>query len=91
MLTAEPRQIVLVPRIDPNGVLKSVTAVNPTIAPQSRISLLLRNVPETLERAEWIIPGSAPVLLPLLREKSFVRTELPELAAWDIGFLKLTF
>ncbi len=88
VLTAEPRQLMLIPRIAGKGTLRSVTVLNPTIGPQNSIALLLRNVPVSVRSAKWIVPASAPVELPLERGGAGTRVVIPSLAAWDVGYLE---
>lgn len=89
VLTAEPCQMLLVPRITEENILRSVTVINTTIGTQKACKLLLRGVPETVNEAEFIIPSEKRVICPLSREKGFCSVTLPTLEPWAIGWLKI--
>ncbi|MBO4646712.1 MAG: hypothetical protein J5806_00985 [Lentisphaeria bacterium] len=89
VLPAEPVQCVLVPRISPEGVLRSVTVLNATIGKQKPFALRLRNVPDGIAEAEWLVPAEKPVKIPLERANGECRAVLPEIGPWDIGWLKI--
>ena len=90
-LPLEPVQCAVVPRLKQDGSLCSVTVMNCLIGKQKSFELRLRCLPETPGKVLWCVPGSAPVAAAFRREKDFVVVTMPEIAPWDIGFLKFVF
>lgn len=86
---AEPAQLLFVPRTAADGVLRSITVVNPTIGIQRPCTLLLRHVPAGVTEAEFFIPGEEAVKLPLCREGNICRITLPSLPGWAIGWVRI--
>ncbi|MBQ9338688.1 MAG: hypothetical protein IJS14_15475 [Lentisphaeria bacterium] len=85
----DPAQVTVVPRIAPDGTLRSVTVLNVTIGRQKPFELRLRNVPDGVSEAEWLVPAQEPVKIPLYRVSGYWRAPLPEIGPWDIGWLKI--
>ena len=89
VMAAEPLQCILVPRVTPDGSLRSVCIVNATIGQQKPFALRLRNVPEKMTEAEWQVPSEQPVRLAVRRDGAEAEVTIPGLAPWDIGWLKI--
>ena len=89
VMAVDPVQCILVPRITPDGSLRSVCIVNATIGQQKPFELRLRNVPEKMTEAEWQVPSEQPVKLTVRRNGAKAEVTIPGLAAWDIGWLKI--
>lgn len=84
-----PVQCSVVPRLMPDGVLRSVAVLNTVISPQRPFAMRLRGVPENIRYADWIVPSEPPVRLELRREGADCIAVIPEIAAWNIGWLKI--
>lgn len=85
----EPAQLLLVPRVTADGKLRSVTVLNTVIGPQKPFVLRLRGVADGVTGAEWCVPSHAPLRVELRRTGNEVLVSLPEIAAWDTGWVKL--
>ena len=88
IMLEEPGQMLLLPRISADGTLRNVTIINPTICPQKEIALLLKRIPEHVKTVKWFIPASTPAELTVQRKDSCCRIIIPELAAWNVGFIE---
>ena len=89
-LPADPVQCLIVPRVTPDGTLRSVFVLNVTIGRQKPFVLKLRNLPENLSGAEWQVPAEQPVRLDLRVNGAGAEVTIPGLNAWDIGWLKIS-
>ena len=89
VLCEEPTQLALIPRIEPNGTLRSVTILNPVIGEQHPCTLRLRQLPNAVTSTQWCVPGKTPVSLTITRDGADALVTLPTIAAWEIGWLKL--
>lgn len=88
---AHPVQCLLIPRITEDGILHSVTALNPTIGNQSAFEVMLRGVPQNISEAEFLIPGEGRIRVSLRHSRKGCKAILPALAPWGIGWLKIPF
>jgi hypothetical protein len=86
---ADPVQCLIVPRVAPDQTLRSVCVLNVTIGQQKPFVLKLRNVPENVTEAEWLVPSEPPVKLNVRRKGTEAETTIPGLSAWNIGWLKI--
>ena len=87
--STNPVQLIFVPRVTEKGTLKSVTVLNPTIGSQRPFEVLLRGVPSNITEAEFLIPSEKPIKVQLLHNAEKCCCILPELSAWNTGFLKI--
>lgn len=85
----EAVQCLFIPRVTPDGVLKSVAVFNTVIGVQEPFQITLRNIPENTLQVEWFVPGKQPVVLPLKREGKNAVVTIPEMSGWDCGWVKL--
>ena len=88
IMLEEPGQMLLLPRISADGTLRNVMIVNPTICPQKEIALLLKRIPEHVKTVKWFVPASSSAELSVQRKNSCCRIIIPELAAWNVGFIE---
>ena len=89
VIPADPVQCLLIPRITEQGILRSVTILNTTIGWQKSFALEIRNIPEGVRTAEWIIPSEAPVPLEMARSGRNGTITIPRIAPWGIGWVKI--
>ena len=82
-------QLVAVPRVALAGDLKSVTLLNAAIDRQPPVTLRLRGCKAGLETVEWLVPKEKPVALAVRWENKDALVVLPEMAPWQIGWLRL--
>lgn len=88
-MTKDPVQCLLVPRVTPEGILRSVCITNVTIGRQKPFVLRLRTIPEEVREAEWQVPSEVPVKLSVRHNGPEAEVIIPEIAAWNIGWLKI--
>ena len=77
------------PRVTKDGRLKSVMMLNARIDVQKPVTLALRGVPSDVTHATWRAFHQPAVTLPLWREGTETCVTLPEIAAWNAGWLAL--
>lgn len=70
-------------------VLHALPVLNTVIGPQKPFVLRLRGVADGVTGAEWCVPSHAPLRVELRRTGNEVLVSLPEIAAWDTGWVKL--
>ena len=83
---------LVVPRVAPDGALRSVLLLNARIEAQKPLPLRLRNLAvsgEAQNQAVWRAFGEKPVPLPLRRDGADALVEIPALGAWSAGWLEL--
>lgn len=85
-----PTVALVIPRVTMDGTLRSVAFVNARIDVQMPAALQLRGVPEGVEFATWRALRTAPVVLPVARVGSDCLVRVPELSAWNCGWLDLS-
>ena len=88
-VTGRAVRCILIPRVTPEGKLRSVSIVNNNIDFSKPFDLLMRNGPENVSSAEWHVPSERPVEIALRRENNFTVAQIPAMTPWDIGWLKL--
>ena len=88
-LIEEPTVGLLVPRVAPDGALRSVMALNARIDVQPSVTLHLRGVVPDARTAVWRAFGEPPASLPVRRKGDETLVTLPSLAAWNAGWLDL--
>ena len=82
-------RVVIMPMADKDGTLRSVTVLNPTIDVMDEVRLRLRGVPENAQTAEWrSLGGAEPVRMPLTRDGRDALLTVPDLAAWNAGWMR---
>ncbi len=85
----DPSIALVVPRVTKDGRLKSVMMLNARIDVQKPVTLALRGVPPDATRATWRAFRQPAVELPLWREGAETCVTLPEISAWNAGWLAL--
>jgi len=89
VLVRDPSVALVVPRVTKDGRLKSVMMLNARIDVQKPVTLALRGVPPDATSATWRAFHNRPVVLPLRREGGETLVTLPEISAWNAGWLAL--
>ena len=82
----EANRCLIVPRIGKTGNLHTVTVLNTTIDTHAPVKLQLRGVPAGA-KISWHIPQKAPVPLDYQASGNCVTVTIPELEAWNAGYL----
>ena len=80
---------LLIPRVDEDGILKTVGIVNTRIDAQGRIRIKVDGMPDSQKYLVWHEMKKAPVRLPLERDADAVYVEIPEIAPWNAGFISI--
>ena len=83
---------LVVPRVAPDGALRTVLLLNARIEAQKPLPLRLRSLAvsgEAQNPAVWRAFGEKPVPLPLRRDGADALVEIPALGAWSAGWLEL--
>ncbi|MBQ6327443.1 MAG: hypothetical protein IJI35_00380 [Kiritimatiellae bacterium] len=80
---------LVVPRVAPDGSLRSVAFVNARMDFQKRIRMRLRGVPPGADVATWWALREKPVSLPLVRKDGETLVEIPSVSAWNCGWLAI--
>ena len=82
---------LFLPRVTPEGVLRSVAVVNARIDVQKPVKLRLRNVPASVKTATWWAFHGKGVSLPVERiANGDAAVVIPALSACNCGWLDLT-
>ena len=89
VLVRDPSVALVVPRVTKDGRLKSVMMLNARIDVQKPVTLVLRGVPPDVRQATWRAFHRPAVSLPLRREGGETCVTLPEISAWNAGWLGL--
>ena len=79
---------LLVPRVTADGSLRTVALLNTRIGAQGPVALRLRGVPAGAA-VVWHPIGGRPEALPVVRGGDVVRVQIPEIGAWNGGFLSV--
>ena len=87
--TVEPAQLVLMPAVTAEKELRSVTILNPTIGIQKRYEIILRGVPADCKEMYWYVPAETPVKVEFVRKDNECHVIMPEITAWNVGWLKI--
>ena len=83
---------LVVPRVAPDGALRTVLLLNARIEAQKPLPLRLRSLAvsgKAQNQAVWRAFGEKPVPLPLRRDGADALVEIPALGAWSAGWLEL--
>jgi len=89
VVVRDPSVALVVPRVTKDGRLKSVMMLNARIDAQKPVTLVLRGVPPDVTQATWRAFRQPAVTLPLRHGGSETCVTLPEIAAWNAGWLAL--
>jgi len=80
---------LVVPRVSPEGTLRSVALVNARIDSQKPVALRLRGVPPGAKATWWAL-RTTPVALPVVRlSDGEASVTVPALSAWNCGWLEI--
>lgn len=88
-VASDPVQCLLIPRITREGELRSITVLNVTIGCQKPFTIELRNIPDGISHAEWLVPSEKPVPIEIKKDGQNGKITLPEIAPWGIGWVKI--
>ena len=80
---------LLMPRIDKEGQLKTVGVLNTRIDVQEHLRIRLNGIPESVKTVVWYEMKQQPTHLPVEWTDGQAYVEIPEIAAWNVGFLSL--
>ncbi len=83
-----PYSGMVMPRITPDGKLKTIGLLSTRIDRQWDIRLRLQNVPDGVEEVVWHEMKKKPVTLKLQKEDGQIYVTVPELDAWNGGFIE---
>ena len=92
VIVEAPSVGLVVPRVAPDGALRTVLLLNARIEAQKPLPLRLRNLAvsgEAKNPAVWRAIGEKPIPLPLRRDGADALVEIPALGAWSAGWLEL--
>ena len=78
---------LVLPRVAADGSLRTVALMNTRIEAQGPVTLRLRGVPASVSQLTWSELRKSPVTLPVTREGDVVRVTVPEIAAWNAGYI----
>ena len=84
----EANRCLIVPRITREKTLRTVTVLNTTIGTHAPLKLRLRGVPAEA-KISWCAPQKAAVTLDQETIGDAVTVTIPEINAWDIGYLAI--
>ncbi|HOX07166.1 MAG TPA: hypothetical protein PK280_12250 [Planctomycetota bacterium] len=76
-----------VPRLGADGRLATLFLLNASIDRTPAFRVRLRRARSG--RVEWVTPGRAPVRLAVRRQGREVSVEVPPMAAWTAGYLRV--
>ena len=79
---------LLVPRVTGKGALRTVALLNTRIDAQGPVALRLAGVPAGAQ-AVWRALRRPPLQLDLVRDGDVVRTTIPEIGAWNAGYIDI--
>ncbi len=80
----------VVPRVTPDGTLRSVTYLNCTISEQDNVTLRLRNCPRAAQtKATWKMADRKDIPLKTKWENNELHVTLPPVPGWHIGWIAL--
>lgn len=89
VLVTSPFVGLVLPRVSKkDGSLRTVALLNVRIDAQGPVQLVLRGVPDGT-KAVWRELRRAPVDVTLEREESSVRVTIPDIGAWNAGYLEV--
>ena len=79
---------LLIPRVSQDGSLKTVGLVNTRIDSQEGIRIRLSGLPQNVKSVVWHEMKKKPVKLRIERADGFCYVVIPEISAWNAGFLE---
>lgn len=88
VLCKSPFVGLVIPRVDASGELRTLGVMNCRIDVQGPIRFELSSLPQDTDRAVWYELKKEPVTLNIQRQDGVAFIEIPEIAAWNAGFLK---
>lgn len=89
VLCKSPFVGLVMPRVDEDGALRTLGLLNCRIDKQECIRMALASLPEDAETAIWYELRKEPLKLKIEPDDDGVPyVEIPEIAAWNAGFLK---
>lgn len=77
---------LMVPQVTAEGTLRTVALLNTRIDAQGPVTLRLRGVPAGA-KVVWRELRGAPVALAIVRDGDIARVTVPEIRAWNAGFV----
>ena len=80
---------LLMPRVDKEGHLKTVGVLNTRIDVQEHLRIRLNGIPESMKTVVWYEMKQQPVHLPIEWTDGQAYVEIPEIAAWNVGYLSI--
>jgi len=83
-----PVSFALMPAVDGQNRFRAVTILNAGIMPRDGVGLEIRC--PAGRRFFWYRPGAAAVELPAVIKDDLAEVRLPELGAWQLGYLTVT-
>jgi hypothetical protein len=90
VLVETPSVGLVLPRVAPDGALRSVVLVNARIDLQKPVRMRLRNVPPDVRTATWWALRENPVDLPVeMQGGGEAVVTIPAVSAWNCGWLSL--
>ena len=87
VLLTTPFVGLVVPRVDTNGTLRTVALLNTRIDVQGPVVLALRNLPADVTSVIWRELRRPPVVLSVGRGDDGATVVIPEIGAWNGGYL----
>ena len=91
VVVEEPSVGLVVPRVTPDGALRTIMLLNARIDTQRALTLRLRSggAGGSPAVAIWLAFGEVPVALPLRRDGADLLVTIPELPPWSAGWLEI--
>ena len=94
VVVEDPSVGLVVPRVAPDGTLRTVMLLNARIESQKPVALRLRSpekrpIAGAATSAVWRAFGEPPVTLPLRVDGADALVAIPSLAAWNAGWLQI--
>jgi len=89
VLMESPALCLVLPRMSPDGALRSVAFVNARIDVQKPLRIRLRGVPPKVKSATWRAFHEKPIAIPIERQGDDAMAVIPKLSAWNCGWLAL--
>jgi hypothetical protein len=85
VIIEEPAQVVAVPRVTPEGTLRSVFLLNASIDASPALTLRLRRVAG--KNAGWLTPDQAEAVVGLRVDRDEAVAKVPPMPPWSVGAL----
>lgn len=87
VVCASPFVGLLIPRVDKDGLLKTVGIMNTRIDVQEHLRIKLNSLPENAKKVLWYEMKKSPMELPIEWTDKQAYVEIPEIGAWNVGYL----